>query len=399
MMSPARPHALARARRAFGRVSQKRRLIGLGVIALLGGAACLAWPATYRLAAVGTLILVVAALVLRAPAIICLTVLIGAIAVVVPLFSDAQVTVSGAVLLIAVGLANIVQAVRRERLGLGQISAESVIGLLRGRLRVQGEVPPVPSGWAVDVQQRAADGAAMAGDFVSTRVTSTDAGPVLDLAVVDVSGSGIEAGSRALLLSGAVGGLLGAVPPENLLPEVNAYLMRQRWAAGFATCAYVRAYLDSGVFEVRAAGHPPPLLRRGDGQWSECHSAGTLLGVVDTLTCAPYVSRLRPGDALVVVTDGVIEDRVEPLEAGVARLQAAADSHLSRQLPPAAVGAVGGPLDVADGLASALVDTVPTRRDDDRAVVVIRRPARSEPVRSEPARDDAEAPPRRGVAG
>ena len=40
---------------------------------------------------------------------------------------------------------------------------------------------------------------------------------VLDLALVEVSGNGVDAGSRALLLSGALRGLLGAVPPENFL--------------------------------------------------------------------------------------------------------------------------------------------------------------------------------------
>jgi len=371
--------ALVRARRRWGRVSQQHRLMGLCAAVLLGGAACVAWPGVFGAAAVQTLILVVAALILRAPALICLALLIALVVSGTSLMAPgARASASGVALMVAVALTSIAQAVRRERLGLGQVSAETVIGQVRGRLRVQAEVPPMPPGWSVDVQQRAADGAAIAGDFVSSRLTATEAGPVLDLAVVDVSGNGIEAGSRALLLSGAVGGLLGSVPPTRLLPEVNAYLRRQRWAVGFATCAYVRAHLDTGVIEVRAAGHPPPLLRRADGAWSQCRSVGTLLGVVDDLTGVPYVGRLEPGDALIIVTDGVIEDREQPLEYGVARLRAAADAYLA-QRPQAELGE-SGPLRAADalrdadGLAAALVETVPSRLDDDRAVVVISRP-------------------------
>lgn len=352
-----------------------QRLIGLSIVALLGGAACIAWPLTYRLAAVETLVLVVAAFVLRPPAMICLALIVAAlVSVVVRVDDEAIISASGVVLLVAVCIAGIVQGVRRERLGLGQASPESVIGDVRARMRVQAEVPSMPPGWNVEVQQRAADGAAIAGDFVSSRLTVTPAGRVLDLAVVDVSGSGIEAGARALLLSGAVGGLLGSVEPQDLLAQVNAYLIRQRWAAGFATCAYVRANLDTGVVEVRAAGHPPPLMRRADGEWSQCHSVGTLLGVVEKLTGAPFVSRLDPGDLLIIVTDGVIEDRVEPLEAGVARLRAVADAHLRTAEATDPNAQADERRDAAEGLAGALVEMVPTRRDDDRAVVVIRRP-------------------------
>ena len=164
----------------------------------------------------------------------------------------------GAVLgLVAVSFVALVGAVRRQSLGLGTTSAESVLGNLRGQLRVQGTVPAVPAGWHVDVEQRAAHGAAIAGDFICSRVHDIGGTPHLDLAVVDVSGKGIEAGTRALLLSGAMGGLLGAVSPDDFLPEANRYLRQQAWAEGFASAVFIRVNLDTGLYSVRSAGHLP----------------------------------------------------------------------------------------------------------------------------------------------
>ena len=69
---------------------------------------------------------------------------------------------------------------------------------------------------------RPAGGASFGGDFV----VSTCDGKTLEVAVVDVSGKGIDAGTRALLLSGAFGGLLGSVPASEFLSACNAYLRR-----------------------------------------------------------------------------------------------------------------------------------------------------------------------------
>jgi len=70
-----------------------------------------------------------------------------------------------------------------------------------------------------------AGGSSFGGDFV---VSESD-GKTLEVALVDVSGKGVDAGTRALMLSGAFGGLLGSVQPDRFLPACNLYLQRQRW--------------------------------------------------------------------------------------------------------------------------------------------------------------------------
>ena len=71
-------------------------------------------------------------------------------------------------------------------------------------------------GWHAETALRSAGGTPFAGDFV-VATGSRDADR-LEIVVVDVSGKGEQAGTRALLLSGAFGGLLGALPPDQFLP-------------------------------------------------------------------------------------------------------------------------------------------------------------------------------------
>jgi len=160
--------------------------------------------------------------------------------------NSSQLSPSGFAMVVVTGLVGVIQARRRDALGLKEVSAETVIGLIQERLLVQSQLPSVPDGWTVEIQQRPADGAAISGDFVSTRLVCGPAGQTLHLAVIDVSGSGITAGPRALLLSGAVGGLLGSVPPDEFLEAANSYLARQQWSLGFASAIYVQLDLDTG---------------------------------------------------------------------------------------------------------------------------------------------------------
>jgi len=254
------------------------------------------------------------------------------------------------------------QVRRRERVGVRRARPDQILLDLRERLRVQGEVPPLPVEWGMEVELRSADDAGLAGDFVVSRLHVIQATngehDVLDLALVDVSGKGVDAGTRALLLSGALGGLLGAVPPEDFLAEANRYLLQQRWAEGFATAAYLRVDLTTGEYRVESAGHPPVAhLDAGSGTWHLLLRHGPLLGVLPAVGHEPDTGLLRPGDAVLLYSDGVVEDRHRDLEVGVDRLLGAAERLVPRG-------------DYRGG-AALLVREVPTNRSDDRAIVML----------------------------
>ena len=142
-----------------------------------------------------------------------------------------------------------------------------------------GRDPDLPAGWHLESALRSAGGTPFAGDFIVDRRAPSDR---LDVVVVDVSGKGEGAGTRALLLSGAFGGLLGALPPGEFLPAANDYLLRQNWDEGFATAVHLSLDLATGEFAVRTAGHPPAVqLHAGSGRWTVHSTEGPALGLIE----------------------------------------------------------------------------------------------------------------------
>ena len=132
----------------------------------------------------------------------------------------------------------------------------------------------------------------------------------LAVAVGDVAGKGITAALLMARVSAAARFSLATEPTlAAAVRQVNSVVMRPGRDDRFVTMAV--AVLDLTTFELRVvtAGHIPPLRRRG-GVVEEIGSAeaGIPLGVFDK----PYqecVTRLEPGDVLVLCTDGVTETR------------------------------------------------------------------------------------------
>jgi len=139
----------------------------------------------------------------------------------------------------------------------------------------------------------------------------SNTGEKVEVALVDVSGKGMNAGTRALLLSGALGGLLGAMEPADFLSAANSYLIRQGWGEGFATAIYMALDLDTGGFFLAGAGHPPAVkFWAGSGRWEVLDAPnGPLLGVIDGANFPHSSGYLGRGDALLLYTDGVTEIR------------------------------------------------------------------------------------------
>jgi serine phosphatase RsbU (regulator of sigma subunit) len=146
------------------------------------------------------------------------------------------------------------------------------------------------------------------------------------VALVDVAGKGIDAGTRALLLSGAFGGLLGSVPSGDFLAACNAYLRRSATAEGFVTAVHLSLDLATGDYVVDSAGHPPAAhFEAGSGNWRLTQARGIVLGVVSDLRCVPERGTLRLGDALMLYTDGLIEAPGRDIDVGTDRLLGEAD--------------------------------------------------------------------------
>jgi Stage II sporulation protein E (SpoIIE) len=208
----------------------------------------------------------------------------------------------------------------RGKLGTRGLRADRMMIELRDRIRAQGTLPELGDGWGSEVVLRPAGGSSFGGDFV---VSYCD-GKTLEVALVDVSGKGMDAATRALLLSGAFGGMLGSVPREQFLPACNAYLRRGKAPEGFVTALHLAIDLASGEYTLASAGHPPAVrFDANTGQWRVSAARGIVLGVVPDLAGAPDMPEegvLRRGDAIMLYTDGLVEAPRRDIDEGVDRL-------------------------------------------------------------------------------
>ena len=125
----------------------------------------------------------------------------------------------------------------------------------------------------------------------------------------DVSGKGIPAAlfmsaTRSVLKAQADKG----ESPGSILAKVNNELCR-----GNETCMFVTLFC--GILNVRTgeiaysnAGHNPPYIYRGDGSVEELKKIqGIALGTMEDMPYGQEELLLKPGDALVLYTDGVSE--------------------------------------------------------------------------------------------
>jgi Stage II sporulation protein E (SpoIIE) len=217
----------------------------------------------------------------------------------------------------------------RKKLGVLGLRGDQMLIELRDRIRAQGKLPDLGEGWGSSVVLKAAGGSEFGGDFV---VSSFD-GKILEVALVDVSGKGIDAGTRALLLSGAFGGLLGSVPREEFLPACNAYMHRGPAREGFVTAVHLSLDLASGEYLISSAGHPPAVHYDGAaGRWRITRAHGIVLGVVADLHSVASESEhgvLQRGDALMLYTDGLVESPGRDIDAGTDRLLGEAERMLA----------------------------------------------------------------------
>ncbi|MFF5424669.1 MULTISPECIES: PP2C family protein-serine/threonine phosphatase [unclassified Streptomyces] len=271
----------------------------------------------------------------------------------------ARVTPGTVLVVAACGLFGLLIAQFRARVGVPWRRGGTMLFDLRERIRVQSALPRLPQGWHREMALRPAGGQSFSGDFVVA--ARTHGGRTLEVVLTDVSGKGMDAASRSLLLSGAFGGLLGSLPPHGFLPAANGYLLRQNWDEGFATSIHLVLDLDSGDYELFSAGHLPALqLHAGTGRWEEKAAEGPLLGVYDGAEFHPVKGSLRPGDVLMLFTDGLVEASDRDIAEGIDRLTGEADRCVTEGF---------------QGVAWHLIEAVAKDVNDDRALLLLSRRA------------------------
>lgn len=123
--------------------------------------------------------------------------------------------------------------------------------------------------------------------------------------VGDVTGKGLRAGMLVALIVGAVDAAARENPdPEHLLMTLNDRLCERGYAT--ATCLVMKI-TAGGAVSIANAGHLPPYLNGRELEMEGALPLGTLPGLDYTMTRL----QLSPGDALTLLTDGVVEAQDE----------------------------------------------------------------------------------------
>lgn len=144
----------------------------------------------------------------------------------------------------------------------------------------------------------------------------------LGVTVADVAGKGVPA---ALLVSSAKYGISHNFSHDlpAMMRAVNSHLLEVTAEERFVTMVYGAVYPSAGAFHYVNAGHMPPIVVTASGEVKPFPDADLPLGVLES---AEYIDRkieLRPGDTLVLYTDGVTDafgPGAEGLDAFVAFL-------------------------------------------------------------------------------
>ncbi|MFF4255834.1 SpoIIE family protein phosphatase [Streptomyces sp. NPDC001663] len=146
--------------------------------------------------------------------------------------------------------------------------------------------------------------------------------------VGDVAGHGIDAvATMAQLRFTAKGMVITGSSLTGALARLNTLLLHSRDSHGTATMVLARYDSTERRLVWAQAGHPPPLLLR-DGQARYLdRPVGMLLGASATPPFEEAECRLRPGDRVILYTDGLVERPGEGLDRGLKRLAEAVTTH------------------------------------------------------------------------
>jgi PAS domain S-box-containing protein len=194
------------------------------------------------------------------------------------------------------------------------------------RSLLPGALPDVPGVELAGRYVAAGEGNEVGGDFYDCFATGGD----WALVIGDVCGKGAEAATLTALARYTLRAAAQHTRrPQAVLLELNEALLRQQLGYRFCTVLYASLTPRDRRVEVCLAtgGHPLPMVLRASGEVETAGSPGSLLGILDDPEISEHAFELGPGDALVLVTDGVTEATAADRATGPSRLAALLAGH------------------------------------------------------------------------
>ena len=195
------------------------------------------------------------------------------------------------------------------------LDARLVDARVRGTFREAEEIqrsllveePPAFPGFEAACRSVAAD--EVGGDFYDFHDLGDD---ILGFAIGDASGHGLPA---ALVVRDVVTGLRMGIEKDlkiaHVFAKLNRVIHRSRLSSRFVSVFYGELEADGNLVYVNA-GHPPPILffrtpKPGQPADQELDVGGTVVGPLPEVRFRRGFARIRPGEVLVLCTDGILE--------------------------------------------------------------------------------------------
>lgn len=201
---------------------------------------------------------------------------------------------------------------------------------------------------------------AFTGDFYFTH----RAAGRLWFALGDVAGKGLPAAIVMAMIQEELehrihSCALTACDPSITMMRLHTFLKPLISGNRFAT-AVIGHLADDGTLAITNAGHCSPLILHTDGRIEPVASTGPVIGILSASQWNTLETKLAPGDALVLYSDGVVESESPAGEEfGVSRLSGSLNGHTTKE--------------IAENILAAVNTHTGGVRVDDLTIVVVRR--------------------------
>ena len=150
--------------------------------------------------------------------------------------------------------------------------------------------------------------------------------------------------------------------PALLMGTLNYQLFRstppEKYATMFLACYDAR----SRLLTYSNAGHLPPLVLGGNGNFARLETSGTVVGLFDGMTYDESTVNLEPGDIFVAYSDGITEPENEFGEFGEERLIELIQRHRDQPLAR-----------ISDAVTGAVTDWIAGGEQPDDVTIVLAR--------------------------
>ena len=166
--------------------------------------------------------------------------------------------------------------------------------------------PPYPNRRDFDIYAQMDTAKEVGGDFYDFYMLDDS---TIAFLIADVSGKGIPAAMFMMKAKTIIKDLAeSGMEVDEIFTKANAKLCENNDAGMFVTAWMAIVDLKTGVMSVANAGHNPPVIKRGNGEFEyEKIRAGFVLAGMEGLKYKKTEIQLSPGDSIYLYTDGVTE--------------------------------------------------------------------------------------------